>query len=96
MFKTLIVLYARSFWITASRNCEQAKSWSLIRALAGVHDAEHICHGRRKRSCTSGGSSSRPGFAPCPYSTARLEANQLQQVPWLRSAACAAGQDYAA
>ncbi len=30
MFKTLIILYARSFWITASRS-------KRSRALAGVH-----------------------------------------------------------
>jgi hypothetical protein len=44
----------------------------------------------------SGGSSPRPCFALCPYSTARLEATHLQQVPWPPSAAYAASQDYAA
>jgi hypothetical protein len=54
------------------------------------------CHWRRKRSCTSGSSSPRPGYAQCPYSTAQLEAAVLKQVPRPPSAAYAAGQDYAA
>ncbi len=54
------------------------------------------CHWQRKRSCTSGGSSPRPGYAQCPYSTARLEVTVLKQVPRPPSAAYAAGQDNAA
>ena len=42
------------------------------------------------------GSSPRPDFAQYPYSTARLEATVLKQVPWPPSVAYAAGQDYAA
>jgi hypothetical protein len=37
-----------------------------------------------------------PGYAQCPYSTARLEATVLKQVSWPPLAAYAAGQDYAA
>jgi hypothetical protein len=73
------------------RQIDHNEMLRLAHSTKLLRDAEHIaCHERRKRSCTSGGSSPRPGFAQCPYSTDRLEANQLKQVPWPPSAAYAA------
>ncbi len=68
----------------------------LAHSTKRLRDAERITMGEGKRSCTSGGSPPRPGFAHCPYSTARLEANQLKQVPWPPLVAYAVGRDYTA
>ena len=75
---------------TARSTTTKCSSAGLLTDQAPLRCRAH-CHWRRKRSSTAGGSSPRPGYAQCPYSTARLEANQLQQVPWPPSAAYAAG-----
>jgi hypothetical protein len=70
---------------------EMLQRW-LAHSTKLLRNAERIAW-RRKRSCTSDGSFPRPGYAQCPYSTARLEATVLKQVLWPPSAAYAAGQD---